>query len=224
MRILIVEDYEPLRYSLAKGLKEAGFAIDSAADGKEGLWYAESDEYDVIVLDIMLPSLNGLSILKKLRTKGIKTHVILLTAKDTLQDKVTGLEAGADDYLVKPFEFKELLARIRALIRRNYDTKQSEIKIDDLRIDLNKQQIFRAENQIQLTAREYALLEYLAIRHDEVVSRSDIWEHIYDFHSDASSNVVDVYIGYLRKKLHIDGKADLIHTLRGRGYSLGIRK
>lgn len=223
MRILIVEDYEPLRTSLARGLRESGFAVDTSADGKEGLWYAESNDYDVIILDIMLPSLDGLSILKKLRKSGCSCNVLMLTAKDTVEDKVTGLESGADDYLVKPFEFEELLARIRALVRRGYDSKQTELVIEDLHIDLNKQQVTRDKKEIFLTAREYALLEYLAIRSGQVVSRTDIWEHIYDFHSSASSNVVDVYIGYLRKKLHLQGKVDIIHTVRGRGYLLGIK-
>jgi len=223
MRLLLVEDYKPLRDSLVKGLREAGFAVDFTGDGEEGLWYAKSNEYDIIILDIMLPNVDGLSILKQLRGIGSTTHILILTAKDTLKDKVKGLDLGADDYLVKPFAFEELLARVRALVRRSYNTKCSQLDIEDLHIDLNKQQVYRGDQLIPLTAREYALLEYLAMRAGEIVTRTDIWEHVYEFHSSASSNVVDVYIGYLRKKLEKRGKPVLIHTIRGRGYMLGVQ-
>jgi DNA-binding response OmpR family regulator len=221
MRILLVEDYLPLQKSLAKGLRETGFAVDVTGDGREGLWYAKSNEYDVIILDIMLPGLDGLSILKQLRNIGNKTHILILTAKDTLEDKVKGLDFGADDYLVKPFAFEELLARLRALIRRHYQQKRACITIEDIKIDLNKRQVYRKNQPVILTPREYALLEYLAVRAGQVVTRTDIWEHVYDFNSSATSNVVDVYIGYLRKKLETQGKPALIHTIRGRGYMLG---
>jgi DNA-binding response OmpR family regulator len=221
MRILLVEDYLPLQKSLAKGLRETGFAVDVTGDGREGLWYAKSNEYDVIILDIMLPGLDGLSILKQLRNIGNKTHILILTAKDTLEDKVKGLDFGADDYLVKPFAFEELLARLRALIRRHYQQKRACITIEDIKIDLNKQQVYRKNQPVILTPREYALLEYLAVRAGQIVTRTDIWEHVYDFNSSATSNVVDVYIGYLRKKLETQGKPALIHTIRGRGYMLG---
>jgi len=223
MRLLIVEDYKPLQKSLVKGLREAGFAVDFSGDGQEGLWYAKSNEYDVIILDIMLPGLDGLNILKQLRSIGNKTHIIILTAKDTLEDKIKGLDFGADDYLIKPFAFEELLARVRALIRRNYQQKCNRLTIEDLDIDLNKQQVYRNDQPISLTPREYALLEYLAVRAGQIVTRTDIWEHVYDFNSSASSNVVDVYIGYLRKKLEKQGNASLIHTIRGRGYMLGVQ-
>jgi len=223
MRLLIVEDYKPLQKSLVKGLREAGFAVDFSGDGQEGLWYAKSNEYDVIILDIMLPGLDGLNILKQLRSIGNKTHIIILTAKDTLEDKIKGLDFGADDYLIKPFAFEELLARVRALIRRNYQQKCNRLTIEDLDIDLNKQQVYRNNQPISLTPREYALLEYLAVRAGQIVTRTDIWEHVYDFNSSASSNVVDVYIGYLRKKFEKQGKASLIHTIRGRGYMLGVQ-
>ena len=223
MRLLLIEDYRPLQKSLAKGLREAGFAVDVTGDGKEGLWYAMSNDYDVIILDIMLPGMDGLSILKKLRAKGRKSHILILTAKDTLEDRVTGLDLGADDYLVKPFEFRELIARIRALLRRSYRSKNPRIKIQDLRIDLTTQRVWRGREEIQLTPREYALLEYLAMRAAETISRSDIWEHVYEFNSSASSNVVDVYIGYLRKKIKRPGKPPLIRTIRGRGYILGAQ-
>jgi len=223
MRLLLIEDYRPLQQSLTKGLREAGFAVDSTGDGEEGLWYAMSNDYDVIILDLMLPGMDGLKILKKIRSQGRKSHVLILTAKDTVEDRVVGLDLGADDYLVKPFAFEELLARIRALLRRSYREKNPRIKVGDLQIDLIRQQVWRGQEEILLTPREYALLEYLAMRADQVVSRSDIWEHVYEFSSSASSNVVDVYIGYLRKKIERPGKPSLIHTVQGRGYTLGVQ-
>jgi DNA-binding response OmpR family regulator len=223
MRLLIIEDYRPLQKSLTKGLREAGYAIDITGDGQEGLWYAMSNDYDVIILDLMLPGLDGLEILKKIRAQGKKTHILILTAKDTVQDRIIGLDLGADDYLVKPFEFEELLARIRALLRRSYSEKNPVIKIGDLQIELTTQNVYRGQEEIQLTSREYVLLEYLAMRAGELVSRSDIWEHIYEFNSSASSNVVDVYIGYLRKKIERPDKPVLIHTVRGRGYMMGAK-
>jgi DNA-binding response OmpR family regulator len=223
MRLLIVEDYLPLQKSLTKGLQEAGFAVDVTGDGEEGLWYAMSNDYDVIILDLMLPGMNGLDILKKMRSKNQQTAVLILTAKDTLEDRVTGLDSGADDYLVKPFAFEELLARIRALTRRKYQEKNPSIEIDDLRIDMTAQRVWRGREELYLTPREYALLEYLAMRTRETVSRTDIWEHVYEFNSSASSNVVDVYIGYLRKKIERPGKPTLLHTIRGRGYILGAQ-
>ena len=221
MRLLLIEDYRPLQKSLTKGLREAGFAVDTTGDGQEGLWYATSNEYDVIILDLMLPGMTGLEILKKIRNRGKKSHVLILTAKDTVQDRVAGLDLGADDYLVKPFAFEELLARIRALLRRCYREKNPSVKIKDLRIDLTTQSVYRSREKIELTPREYVLLEYLAMRAGQLVSRSDIWEHVYEFKSSASSNVVDVYIGYLRRKIERSNRPALIHTIRGRGYMLG---
>lgn len=229
MRLLVIEDYRPLRESLTKGLREAGYAVDATADGNEGLWYALNNDYDAIILDLMLPGLDGLEILKKLRSQGRKSHVLILTAKDELQDRVTGLDLGADDYLVKPFAFEELLARIRALVRRGYREKNPQIEIQDphgawgLRIDLTRQRVCRGGDEIQLTPREYALLEYLAMRAGQTVSRTDIWEHVYEFNSSVSSNVVDVYIGYLRRKIERPGIPALIRTVRGRGYILGAQ-
>jgi DNA-binding response OmpR family regulator len=223
MRLLVIEDYRPLQQSLTKGLREAGFAVDTTRDGQEGLWYATGNEYDVIILDLMLPGMHGLDLLKKIRAQGRKSHVLILTAKDTVEDRVAGLDLGADDYLVKPFAFEELLARVRALLRRGYRQKNPRIKIDDLQIDLTTQQVWRGRQEIALTPREYALLEYLAMRAGQTVSRSDIWEHVYEFKSTASSNVVDVYIGYLRRKIERDNRPGLIHTVRGRGYILGAK-
>lgn len=221
MRVLLIEDYPPLQKSIHQGLHEAGFAVDVTGDGNEGLWYAMNNDYDVIILDLMLPGLDGLKILKTIRAKGRQTHVLILTAKDTLEDRIAGLDMGADDYLVKPFAFEELLARIHALVRRKYQEKNPTLKIQDLRLDQAAQKVWRGREEIELTGREYALLEYLALRAGHVVTRTDIWEHIYEFNSSASSNVVDVYIGYLRKKIERPGKPDLIRTIRGRGYVLG---
>jgi DNA-binding response OmpR family regulator len=221
MRLLLIEDYPPLQKSLAKGLCEAGFAVDVTGDGNEGLWYALGNTYDAIILDLMLPGLDGLSILMKLRAKGRKTHILILTAKTDVAERVEGLDLGADDYLTKPFAFDELLARIRALVRREYDQKAPQLRIGDVRIDTAAQRVWRGQRQIDLTAREYALLAYLARRQGQIVSRTHIWEHLYDFDSTASSNVVDVYIGYLRKKLDDPQGPSLIGTVRGRGYTLG---
>lgn len=224
MRVLVVEDYIPIQESIATGLRESGFAVDVTGNGREGLWYISENEYDVVILDLMLPDLDGLTLLQRMRSSGRSTHVLILTARDTIADRVKGLDLGADDYLVKPFAFEELRARVRALARRAYRAKNPRINIDDLEIDTTTQRVWRGGEQISLTPREYVLLEYLVMRAEEVVSRTDIWEHLYDFNSEADSNVVDVYIGYLRKKIERPGKAVLIHTLRGRGYSVGISR
>ena len=221
MHVLLVEDYAPVREAVAQGLREAGFAVDVAVDGEEGWWYARSGEYDVIVLDLMLPGLDGLTILKRLRAAGHKTHVLILTAKGTVPDRVQGLDLGADDYLTKPFAFEELVARVRALVRRKYDAKDPVLIVGDLRVDTAARTVQRSGQPIELTAREYALLEFLALRAGQVVSRTEIWEHVYEFHSAADSNVVDVYVGYLRRKLERFGESTLIHTRRGQGYMLG---
>jgi DNA-binding response OmpR family regulator len=221
MRVLLVEDYPPIQNAVAKGLREAGFAVDATGDGAEGLWYAANNDYDVIILDLMLPSMDGLTVLKRLRSGGRPAHVLILTAKDTVADRVAGLDLGADDYLTKPFAFEELLARVRALARRAYCAKNPCLQIGDLRIETTVRRVWRGDDEVSLTPREYALLEYLAMRAGQVVTRTDIWEHVYEFHSEADSNVVDVYIGYLRKKIERPGRRALILTLRGRGYSLG---
>ncbi len=221
MRVLVIEDFDLLRDSIAQGLREEGFAVDTASDGEEGLWHAKSGGFDVIVLDLMLPRVDGLSVLKQLRLRGVDTHVLVLTAKDTTEDKIRGLDLGADDYLVKPFRFEELLARVRALVRRKYEKKSPVIRVGDLEIDTLAKVARRGGETIALSAREYALLEYLAMRENHVVSRTEIWEHVYDFHSEADSNVVDVYVGHLRRKLERPGLEKLIHTRRGMGYVLG---
>lgn len=220
MRVLVVEDFSPLREALVQGLREAGFAVDEASDGKTGLWMASSGEHDVIVLDLMLPQLDGLSVLKSLRKERCPANILILTAKDTTEDRVLGLDSGADDYLVKPFVFAELLARVNALVRRKYDSKSTVLSVDDLEIDVTRRTVHRAGQLIDLSGREYALLEYLAHNVDRIVSRTDIWQHVYDFNASVESNVVDVYIGLLRKKIERPGKTRLIHTRRGQGYML----
>ena len=220
MRLLVVEDFQPLRESLAQGLREAGYAVDEAADGQTALWHARSGEHDIIILDIMLPKIDGLSVLRELRDQRSPSLILLLTAKDTAQDKINGLEQGADDYVVKPFVFAELLARVKALIRRKYQTQTTILKIADLEVDTTGRSVRRGGKTIELSSREYALLEYLAHNTGKVVSRTDIWQHVYDFNASIESNVVDVYIGLLRKKIERPGKPRLIHTRRGQGYVL----
>jgi DNA-binding response OmpR family regulator len=220
VRILLVEDSERLRRSVSTALKKSGYLADSTDDGKEGLWLAQSNDYDVIVLDIMLPGLDGLSLLQKLRKQGKATHVLLLTARDTVGDRVHGLKLGADDYLTKPFALEELLARVEALCRRNYSNKQSRLVIADLEIDMAAKEVFRAGQPVRLKPREYLLLEYLARRTGQVVARSEIEAHIYDDEVDPMSNVVDSAICSLRKKISLGNSAPLIFTRHGLGYTL----
>jgi two-component system copper resistance phosphate regulon response regulator CusR len=222
MRILVVEDSSPIRKSVVQGLREAGYAVDEATDGEEGLRLGQVGEHDVIVLDVMLPRLDGLSVLKALRKKGCPARVLLLTAKDAPQDKVDGLDGGADDYLVKPFHFAELLARVRALVRRKYEVISSKIEIDDLQIDLSGRCVRRGGELIELSAREYGVLEFLAVNAGRIVSRGDIWAHVYDVNSLPESNVVDVIVGRVRGKIERAGRPSLIHTRRGQGYLLGL--
>ena len=224
MRILLVEDYKPTREAVAKGLKEEGYAVDAAENGTDGAWMAEKNKYDLIILDIMLPGIDGLTILQQIRERGTQTHVLLLTAKDTLADRVDGLNQGADDYLVKPFEFTELLARVQALLRRAYHHKQTTIQIADLEINTVAKKVIRFGERIDLTAREYTLLELLALRTGDIVTRTEISESLYDFGADNSSNVIDVFVSYLRRKIDRKDAPKLLHTRRGLGYILGELK
>jgi DNA-binding response OmpR family regulator len=221
MRLLIAEDHPSLARSLADGLREEGYAVDLTHDGDEALHLAQVNPYDGIVLDIMLPRRDGYAILKTLRQKGIGTPVLCLTARDGVQDRVMGLDLGADDYLVKPFAWEELSARVRAMVRRGHGHKSASLRVGDLEVDTARKVARRGGRTIELSAREFALLEYLAHRKGQVVSRTDIWEHLYDQHDEASSNVVDVYIGYLRAKIDKDFPVKLIQTRRGQGYVLG---
>jgi DNA-binding response OmpR family regulator len=222
MRVLIVEDYAPLARAIGTGLAEAGYAVDVVADGQAGLDYAQAAPYDAIVLDLMLPKLDGLSVLERLRRARHPAAVLILTARDGVPDRVKGLDLGADDYLVKPFAFEELLARLRALVRRRYEGRGPVVEVGDLEIDTVARAVRRRGRAVELSAREYALLEYLARRSGHVVTRAEIWDHVYDFAGDPSSNVVDVYIGYLRRKIDQDEDVKLIHTHRGQGYRLGV--
>jgi len=221
MKVLVIEDYEPVRTPVAQGLREAGFAVDATGDGKEGLWYARTGEYDAVVLDLMLPGTDGLTILKRLRDEANAVPVLVLTARDTVRDRVRGLDLGADDYLVKPFALEELLARVRALVRRKYETPSAGVRVGDLEIDTGARTVHLAGRPVTLTAREYAVLEFLALRAGRVVTRSEIWEHVYDFNAEPNSNVIDVYVARLRRRLARRGRPPLIHTRRGLGYVLG---
>ena len=217
MRLLVVEDYAPLRAAVVQALREEGHSVDEAADGRDGLARASTCDYDVVLLDIQLPGADGLAVLRRLRAAERPCAVLLMTARDGVDDRVAGLDLGADDYLVKPFAMQELLARVRALLRRGYDRPAPVLDIGPLRLDTARREVSVDGRDVTLTAREYGLLEYLALRAGQVVSRTAIWEHLYDDRSDATSNVVDVYVGYLRRKL---GAPGLIVTRRGEGYVL----
>lgn len=218
MRILIVEDEKKVASFIKKGLEEEYFAADVALDGKEGMKMATSEEYDAIIMDIMLPFIDGISLLKEIRKREIVTPVLMLTVKDSLKDKVEGLDAGADDYLTKPFAFEELIARIRALLRRNENTKTSKLKVGDLLLDLQTHKVIRENQEIILTPKEYAILEYLMRNSNKVVSRTKLIEHVYDYHFDPETNIIDVYINKVRSKVDTNFKTPLIHTIRGIGY------
>ncbi|MCK4846896.1 MAG: response regulator transcription factor [Deltaproteobacteria bacterium] len=220
MRILLVEDEAELSAIIKKGLEEAGYSVDAASDGEEGLHMATEYPVDAVILDVMLPKLDGITLLGRLRREGIKTPVIMLTAKDTLSDKIKGLDVGADDYLTKPFDFDELLARLRSLLRRGSETKEAVIHIADLQIDTASHEVRRGNKLIKLSAREYALLEYLAYRKGSVVTRGEITEHIYDESFEKDSNIIDVYMNYLRGKIDKGFDKKLLHTVRGAGYIL----
>lgn len=221
MRVLLIEDSAPIVRAIRQGLEEEGFAVDVAVDGEEGDIKARTTSYDVIVLDRMLPKVDdGLTLLKKWRSAGINTHVLLLTAKTTTTDRVAGLDTGADDYLTKPFEFAELLARVRALVRRGHQQKDPILRCHDLEIDTAARTVRRGGTAIHLTPREYALLEFLAYHRGKVVTRSMIWEHLYDEYDENTSNVVDVYIRYLRNKIDKGFEPQLILTRWGEGYML----
>ena len=224
MRILIIEDEEQLINIMKRRLKEEGYAVDLAMDGKEGLNFAEAVNYDCIVLDIMLPEIDGFYILKRLRARKVITPILVLTAKDTVLDKVTGLDSGADDYITKPFSFEELLARIRALLRRKVNKKESTQSISDLTLDPITREVHRGGNLIELTSKEYGILEYLLRNSGKILTKSQIAEHVWNYDFEYNSNIVEVYIRYLRRKLDDDFKNKLIHTVRGAGYTIKVKK
>jgi two-component system, OmpR family, response regulator len=220
MRILLIEDNKPLSRALKQGLEIQGFAVDLAYDGEEGDYKATTAEYDAIVLDVVLPKEDGLSLLQRWRNQGMQTYVLLLAPRSSTEEKVRGLDLGADDYLTKPFELEELFARLRALIRRSHRVKDPVIRVHDLEIDTAARAVKRAGQAIRLTPREYALLEFLAFHRGQVVSRSMIWEHLYNEQDENTSNVVDVYIRYLRNKIDKGFDPPLILTRWGEGYTL----
>ena len=218
MKLLIIEDSERLRRSLSEGLRRDGYVVDVAGDGREGLGFARVNDYDVIVLDLMLPKLDGLSLLRELRQSGDKTHVLVLSAKDQVQDRVVGLKLGADDYLVKPFSFDELCARVNALARRKHDVKSVLVEIGGITIDLSKRLACVEDDPIPLTPSEYLLLETLALRRGRVLSKDYLTDLLYNSAEEISSNVVEVLVSSLRKKLRGACNSDPIKTRRGFGY------
>lgn len=224
MRILVIEDELKLSNNIKQGLIESGFAVDQAFDGEEGQYLAESEEYDAIVLDVMLPKIDGVSLCKELRKKQIKTPILMLTAKARLDDKVEGLDAGADDYLTKPFEFAELKSRINALLRRSHNQAETVLTIGDLVIDPKSHTVERNNKAIYLTAKEFAILEFLARHKDEVVTRTQILEHTWDYNFDSMSNIVDVFVATLRKKIDEGSKKKLLYTVRGVGFKLSEKE
>ncbi len=220
MRILIAEDEKDLNVVLKKRLEEESYSVDACFEGEEALDYIACTEYDVILLDIMMPKKSGLEVLRTLRRNDRKTPVILLTAKDSVEDRVTGLDAGADDYLVKPFAFEELLARIRVMLRKRSGQSSNLLRVGELTLDLGSYTVVREGRQISLSAKEFALLRYLMMNQGIILSRDQIEQHIWNYDYAGSSNMVDVYIRYLRKKIDDPFSEKLIHTVRGAGYVL----
>jgi heavy metal response regulator len=220
MRILVIEDEKKVATFIKKGLVEEHYAVDTAFDGEEGLYLSEINEYDLIVLDLMIPKIDGFGVLKKIRERKNNVPILVLTAKDSIDDTVRGLDAGCDDYLTKPFAFAELLARIRALLRRDKKEKESVLRIADLSLSIVTHKVMRQGKEIELTSKEYALLEYFMRNPEKVLTRTMISEHVWDYHFDSNTNVIDVYVNYLRKKIDKDFDPKLIHTIRGIGYMM----
>jgi two-component system OmpR family response regulator len=223
MRVLIVEDDTKIASFVAKGLKQAGYAVDRAANGQEGLELARSAPYDAAIVDIMLPRLDGLSLIERLRAEGIRTPVLILSARHSVDDKVRGFQTGGDDYLTKPFSFEELQARVQALIRRaTMSVPASRLEVGDLSLDLSRREVRRGDRLLELQPREYSLLEYLLRNAGMVVSKTMILEHVWDYHFDPQTNVVDVLVHRLRAKIDEDFEPKLLHTVRGVGYVLKV--
>ena len=220
MRLLIVEDEKKVLSFIKKGLEEEGYAVDSASDGETGLIMGLDGVHDLIILDLNLPGKDGLSVLQELRRKKVATPVLLLTVRTAIEDKVIGLDTGADDYLTKPFAFQELLARVRALLRRQTDAEAPLLKVADLTLDPARRLVFRGEKKIELTTKEFALLDYFMRNPDRVLTRTMIGDHVWDYDFDPMTNVIDVYVNYLRKKIETGRESKLIHTIRGAGYML----
>ena len=222
MRLLVVEDEKKLNELITKKLKKEYYGVDSCFDGEEAIRYVEGTEYDAIILDIMLPKLDGFEVIKRIRAKKNKVPILLLTARDNIDDKVKGLDYGADDYLVKPFIFEELMARIRVLLRRNSGNADNVITIANLKVDLDAKTVFRDDLLIKLSGREYSILEYLIRNKGKILSRERIEDHIWNYDYEGGTNVIDVYIRYLRKKIDDSYTPKLIHTIRGLGYVLRV--
>jgi heavy metal response regulator len=220
MRILVIEDEKKVAEFIRNGLEEEGYAVDAAHDGDAGFFLATSNEYDAILLDILLPKVDGITLCSRLRSEGHQTPILMLTARDAVKDKVRGLDAGADDYLTKPFAFEELLARIRALLRKKYQHQSTRLQVDDLILDTVTHQVFRGTEVIPLSVKEYALLEFLMRNAGSVVTRTMISEHVWDINFETFTNVIDVYISYLRNKIDKGRDKALIQTIRGRGYTI----
>lgn len=220
MRILIAEDERDLNRLIKKRLKENGYSVDACFDGEEVLDYLQCAEYDALILDIMMPKKDGIAVLQRLRERENAIPVLLLTAKDSIEDRVTGLDAGADDYLVKPFAFEELLARLRVLLRKPVTQKSSVLRVADLSLHMDTRQVFRGDKEIRLSSKEYALLHYMMQNVGVVLSRDKLEQHVWDYDFSGGSNVIDVYIRYLRKKVDEGYENKLIHTVRGHGYIL----
>ncbi len=224
MRVLVVEDYGPIRGAVVTALRDEGWTVDLAANGTDAFEMIQGDQpFDLIVLDLMIPGMDGLSVLRAMRAEGIESHVLILTARDAIESRVHALDAGADDYLPKPFAMEELVARARALLRRHYAKKSPVVQVGPLSVRTSDHRVTLNEVPVELTAREYALLEYFIFRAGELVSREELHASLYGDNGSASSNVVDVYVGYLRKKLEGDGTPRLLHTRRGEGYILEHR-
>jgi heavy metal response regulator len=224
MRVLIIEDNPKMAGFIRQGLIEQGFAVDVANTGHEGEEMAAPEGYDIVILDVMLPDLDGIQVCKNLRRRKVKAPVLMLTALSQTSDKVTGLDAGADDYLTKPFEFSELLARIRALLRRGQAQEAAVLKFDDIEMDLLSRKVKRAGHKIKLSTKEFALLELLLRQPNKVLTRAAIGEHVWDMNFDSESNVIDVYISMLRRKIDRDFAKPLIHTRIGQGYMLSAEE
>jgi heavy metal response regulator len=220
MRLLVIEDEKKVASFIKKGLEEEHYAVDIAEDGETGLYMAEVNEYDLIVLDLMIPKIDGLEVLKRIRANKNNVPILILTARDSVEDRVKGLDGGCDDYLTKPFAFVEFLARVRALLRREKVEKEPFLKIADLSLSLVTHKVTRSGKEIELTSKEYALLEYFMRNPDKVLTRAMISEHVWDYHFDSLTNVIDVYVNYLRKKVDKDYEPKLIHTIRGVGYMM----
>lgn len=218
MKILLAEDEVDLNNVVTRYLKKNGYSVDSVLDGEEALDYLEYSEYDLVILDIMMPKVDGFEVIKKLRDKGNHTSVLMLTARDSADDKVKGLDLGADDYIVKPFDFNELLARIRAVVRRKYGNSSNKLAIGDLILDTSEKSVTRAGKQIELTGKEYEVLEYLMQNKNRILSRDQIKEHVWDFDYEGDSNIIDVLIKNIRKKIDIEDGKQIIYTKRGLGY------